>query len=120
MSVRVYLPTTRAGLASLVAGEDWASVQQRSGDLVVAEGDSEDEEYAALMTAADASTALVVAAEEPGLRRVVVVAEVDGSGSPVVLGDVVAVHLDTEDRAVDADPDDDLAWFAPEELGHLA
>lgn len=120
MSIRVYLPTTRAGLAALMAGEGWTSAQQDSGARpLVAEGDSEDDEYAALMTAADVSTALVGAAAEPGLRRVVVVAEVGAVDDLVALGDVVAVHLDTEDRAADADPDDDLAWFAPEELAHL-
>ena len=30
--------------------------------------------------------------------------------------DVVAVHVDTED---DADADDDLAWFATQEIGDL-
>lgn len=120
MSTRVYLPTTRSALDALVAGEDWAAVQQRLGaEPVVATGDGEDEEYAALMTAADASTALGVAAGEPGLRRVVVVAELPSPDAPVALDDVVAVHLDTEDRDADADPDDDLAWFAPEELPHL-
>lgn len=120
MTTRVYLPTTSTGLAALVAGDDWSAVQQRLGaEAVVAEGDGEDEEYAALMSAADASTALAVAVDEPGLRRVVVVAEVPAVDTPVTLHEVVAVHLDTEDRTADADPDDDLAWFAPEELQHL-
>lgn len=120
MSLRVYLPTTRAGLVALVNGDDWVSVQERLGaEPMVAEGDGEDEEYAALMTAADASTALVLEAGEAGRRRVVVVAEVEHADAPVTVRDVVSVHLDTEDRATDADPDDDLAWFAPEELSHL-
>lgn len=120
MSVRLYLPTTPTGLAALVAGDEWSAVRARFGaEPVVAEGDSEDEEYAALMTAADASTAVGAAAGEAGLRRVVVVVEVDGPESPVTLREVVAVHVDTEDRDADADPDDDLSWFAPEELPHL-
>lgn len=120
MSVRLYLPTTRAGLAAIVSGEEWAAVRQRvGGEPVVPEGDSEDEEYAALMTAADASTALVTDAAEVGLRRVVVVAEVGQADAAVTLREVVAAHMDTEDRDADADPDDDLAWFAPEELRHL-
>lgn len=120
MTTRVYLPTTRGGLAALVSGDDWSAVQQRLGaEPVAAEGDGEDEEYAALMSAADASTALALASEEPGLRRVVVVAELPTVDTTVTLEDVVAVHLDTEDRGTDADPDDDLAWFAPEELQHL-
>ncbi|GGD15393.1 DUF6912 family protein [Nocardioides daphniae] len=118
MSVRVYLPTTRAGLAALVGGDDdWRAVA--GAEPVVAEGDSEDEEYAALMTAADASTALYETLGEAGRRRVVVVAEVASPDAPVGLGDVASVHLDTDDRAANADPDDDLAWFVPEELQHL-
>lgn len=120
MSTRLYLPTTPAGLRSLVHGQEWAAVQPGlRGEPVVAEGDSEDEEYAALMTAADASTALGAEAGEAGLRRVVVVAEVASADAPAALRDVVAVHMDTENRGPDDDPDDDLAWFAPEELAHL-
>lgn len=120
MSVRLYLPTTRAGLAVLGAGGDWAGYQRDLGvEPVVAEGASEDEEYAALLTAADVSTAVVTRSGEAGLRRVVVVAEVDDAKTPVTLRDVASIHLDTEDRGADADPDDDLAWFAPEEVPHL-
>ncbi|QCX26787.1 DUF6912 family protein [Nocardioides jishulii] len=120
MSVRVYLPTTRAGLAALVTGDGWQERRVSEGaEPVIAAGDSEDEEYSALMTAADASTALYDVTGEPGRRRVVVVAEVASADAPVTRDDVASVHLDTEDRTPDADPDDDLAWFAPEELTHL-
>jgi hypothetical protein len=54
----------------------------------------------------------------PG-RRVVVVAEVDSAVAPISLSDVVAVHCDVEDRPPDADPDDDLAWFATQEIPGL-
>ncbi len=49
----------------------------------------------------------------------VVVAEVPTADAAVSLADVVAVHCDTEDRAAGADPDDDLAWFATQEIGDL-
>jgi hypothetical protein len=111
---RLYLPTT---LERLRTG--WADGALEPGpDVVVAEGDDEDSEYAALMTAADASTALLAGAG----RRVVVVAEVAGpeaAGRPVPLKRVVAVHADTAERPADADPDDDLAWYATQEVPDL-
>lgn len=112
--MRVYLPTTLALLAEQHA-EDAVVV---TDDLVVAEDDSEDAEYAALMTAADASTVLLAGAG----RRVVVVAELDqepGPGWTIPLKRVVAVHADTADRPADADPDEDLGWFATQEIPDL-
>lgn len=112
--MRVYLPSTLALLAEAhAAGETVVG-----DDVVVADDDSEDAEYAALMTAADLSTALL---DGPG-RRVVVVAELDREPEPgwtVPLKRVVAVHADTEDRPADADPDDDLGWFATQEIPDL-
>jgi hypothetical protein len=111
---RIYLPLTVAGLAAADAD---AGVDA-TDDLVVAVDDSEDEEYAALMTAADASAALL---EGPG-RRVVLVAELERVPEP---GDRiprkrwVAVHADEADRPADADPDDDLGWFGVQEIPHL-
>lgn len=112
--MRAYLPTTLALLA-----EQHAAGHVVVGDgVVLAEDDGEEAEYAALMTAADASAALLDGAG----RRVVVVAEVDREPAP---GDtlpmrlVVAVHADTEDRPADADPDEDLAWFATQEIPFL-
>uniref|UniRef100_UPI003F4BC3BF DUF6912 family protein n=1 Tax=Nocardioides sp. SYSU DS0663 TaxID=3416445 RepID=UPI003F4BC3BF len=87
-------------------------------DRLVAPDATEEGEYAALLGAADASAALL---EGPG-RRVVVVAELDDAADPdgkVVLQQVVAVHADVEDRAPDADPDEDLAWFATQEIPFL-
>ncbi len=116
MTVRVYLPTTIARLA-----EEHAEGAFRVTDDVVvlaAEDDDEEAEYDALMTAADASAALVAG---PG-RRVVVVAELDRepeTGWTIPLKRVVAVHADTEDRPPGADPDDDLGWFATQEIPHL-
>jgi uncharacterized Rossmann fold enzyme len=112
--VRVYLPSTLARLAEQHAG----GAVVVTGEAVVAEDDSEDAEYAALMTAADASAALLAG---PG-RRVVVVAELDKEPEPgwtVPLKRVVAVHADTADRPTDADPDEDLGWFATQEIPDL-
>ncbi|WP_181310250.1 DUF6912 family protein [Nocardioides campestrisoli] len=119
MSGRLYLPTTRAGLGRLVATGELPEDELAPEGPVQAEGEDEEAEYAALMTAADLSTALAATRAEAGLRRVVLVAEPGHPAGPVRLSDVVAVHLDTEDRDEADDPDDDLAWFAPEELPHL-
>lgn len=116
MTVRAYLPTTIARLAE----EHDQGAFTVTDDVVVLEtdGDDEEAEYDALMTAADASAALLGG----GGRRVVVVAELDRepeTGWTIPLKRVVAVHADTEDRAADADPDDDLGWFATQEIPHL-
>jgi hypothetical protein len=109
VTVRVYRPATLADLARLVEDGELPA----STDVVVAPDDDEETEYDALMTAADLSGELLGG---PG-RRVVVVAETDGGDAPVRLEQVVAVHADT---AEDPDPDEDLGWYAPSEIGHLA
>ena len=109
--MRVYVPTTAAGLAALA---EEGSLPP-SADRYVADGDSEEAEYAALMAAAADSSALLGG---PG-RRVVVVAEVSDPDGAVPLRDVVAVHADPADRPADADPDDDLAWYATQEIDSL-
>jgi hypothetical protein len=108
---RSYLPTTLCLLA-----EDWAADGPRVVDPVVADDDAEKTEYAALMTAADASAELVSGLPDGRRRRVVVVVETTGSDGPPAWRDVVAVHVDSHD---DADPDDDLAWWATQEVGDL-
>jgi len=107
---RVYLATTRDGLAALHAGD-----VLDAADRVVAPDADEESEYDALMTAA----VLAAGLGGPGGRRVVVVAELAGTDDPVAITDVVAVHCDTGDRSPDADPDDDLAWFATQEIPDL-
>jgi hypothetical protein len=108
MSVRVYVPATFELLADLQRdGELPASV-----DRFEAADDSEEAEYSALLDGADASRALIGG---PG-RRVVVVAELPSYDGAVPLARVVAVHVDTRE---DADEDDDLAWFATQEIPHL-
>jgi hypothetical protein len=107
--MRVYLPTTMAGLARL--RDDGAL--PASAERYVADGDAEDQEYAALVAAAVDAAAL-----GPG-RRVVVVADVSDADGAVALSDVVAVHADPEDRPADADPEDDLGWYATQEIDGL-
>lgn len=109
--MRVYLPTTLAGLARLRDdGELPASVER-----YVADGEGEEQEYAALVAAAADSAALL---DGPG-RRVVVVADVADPDGAVPLRRVVAVHADPEDRPVGADEDEDLGWYATQEIGDL-
>lgn len=114
---RIYLPATRTLLAEWYA----AGEVPLGEDGFVAPDDNEESEYAALMTAADASADLLAG---PG-RRVVVVVETPDEGpddhppATVPLRLVAAVHADLEDRPVDADPDDDLGWFARQEIPDL-
>lgn len=132
MSVRVYLPVSAADLAGLVA-ERRLPGPRRAHAVTSAlreawpEGDDDGWEYAALMAAASES--------RDGRRRVVAadVGEVaavdlpDGSeGEPaptlvevthdVVWRQVAAAHVDVVDGA---DEDDDLAWFATQEIPDL-
>ncbi|MDT0184291.1 hypothetical protein Q9S36_29265 [Microbacterium sp. ARD31] len=108
---RRYLPTT---LPRLAAARDADGPEVL--DPVVAEDDAEETEYAALMTAADASAELLGGLPDGQRRRVVVVAETTTAGASVAWRDVVAVHADDHD---DADPDDDLAWWATQEIDDL-
>jgi hypothetical protein len=109
--MRIYLPTTLAGLARL---RDDGSLPG-SAERYVADGDSEEQEYAALMAAAAESAEQLAAAG----RRVVVVADVADPDGEVPLRDVVAVHADPADRPAGADPDEDLAWYATQEIDAL-
>ena len=109
--MRVYLALTRTGLAELHRSGSLPDTTER----VTAPGDDEESEYDALMTAASLSADL----GGPGGRRVVVVAEMADADGPVAVADVVAVHCDTADRPDGADPDDDLAWFATQEIPDL-
>jgi hypothetical protein len=108
---RCYLPTTLPRLA-----EEWDGPGPGVTDAVVAADDGEETEYTALMTAADASADLLTGLPDGHRRRVVVVAETASTDAPVTWRDVVAVHVDDRD---DADPDDDLAWWATQEIGDL-
>ena len=105
MTVRVYIPTTLTDLAVHHA----AGVIPESDEKFTAADEDEESEYLALMTAADASAELLGGVG----RRVVVVAEVPDLAGSVPMSLVVAVHADTDDFT---DPDDDLPWFATQEI----
>jgi hypothetical protein len=105
---RVYVPTTLAALAKHV---DDGYIPD-SAERFVSPGDEEESEYAALVAAAEASQELL---DGPG-RRVVVVAEVVDVDGTVAMEQVVAVHADTDDEH---EPDDDLGWFATQEIQYL-
>jgi hypothetical protein len=119
---RLYVPATVRTLAELdrdgflVAGED---------DVVVAPDDSEDNEYDALMTAAETSAGWASDLPPGERRRVVIVAEVGnlptGPSARVELREVVAVHADDSDAGALTDPDllGDLCWYATQEISDL-
>lgn len=106
MSVRAYVPATFDLLARF-----HADGEVPTAGAVEAADESEEAEYAALLEAAEASHAM-----SGGGRRVVVVALVPYIGAVAAMREVAAVHVDTEDGA---EPDDDLAWFATQEVPHL-
>ena len=108
---RVYVPATLTDLARYAAD----GLVPSSADRLVATGDDEESEYAALSEAATESSALL---NGPG-RRVVVVADVVDADGEIAMSAVVAVHCDTRDRPPGADPDEDLAWFATQEIPEL-
>jgi hypothetical protein len=109
--VRVYVPTTLAGLAAYVRADAVPSTAER----FVAADETEEAEYEALDEAARAAAGLL---DSPG-RRVVIVAEVDDEDAAFGLRRVEAVHADTDE----VDPGDDdlpeLAWYATQEIDDL-
>jgi hypothetical protein len=109
---RLYLPAVLADLATLEAAGRLAL----PGGAVGAADDTEDAEYDALVAAAESSAALVAGLGAGLRRRVVLVVEVAGSPAEIALSDVVAVHADPAD---DTDPDDDLGWYATQEIADL-
>ncbi len=112
--MRVWVPLTLADLAAHHAAGEVPRGQER----LVADED-EESEYAALVEAAALSAALLLEQGDPGGRRVVAVAEL-GPGAdpdgPIALRHVVAVHADTR---AGAGHDEDLGWFAPQEVPAL-
>lgn len=136
MTERVYLPVTQEQLAELVRSGSLPA--GAAGHAVTAtlrrdwpDGSEEEWEYAVLHRAAQ-DCADRVGAGGPR-RRMVLVAEVervdDGGGAgdaadptaitvvdAVSLTQVAAVHADADDHA---DPDDDLGWYATQEIPDL-
>ncbi len=103
---RVYLPLTLDGLAEVVE----AGVAGAELERFVAADDAEESEYLALMSAADASTAM------GSRRRVVLVAEVDDEDAAAPRRTWTAVHVDAGE---DHDEDDEPGWFGIQELGSI-
>ena len=116
MSVRVYVPLTSTGLAGLVAegrlpGPFRAHAVTDALRVEWSDGDEEGWEYAALMAAAGTSAQLRGGDEAP--RRYVVAADVPWKN-------VASAHVDTADWGErGADEDDELAWFATQEIRDL-
>lgn len=130
--MRVYLPTTSTGLAAVAAAREVAAPVR--GHAVTEalrrawpEGDEEQWEYAALRAAAADSLLLRSPGDRPR-RHVLAVDVAEAVPAPgedptvvevthdVPFRDVAAVHVDTRD---DADEDDELAWFARQEIADL-
>ncbi len=109
--MRIYIPTTIAGLEAYVRSGSVPSTAER----IVAADDTEEAEYEALSEAADAAAGLL---DEPG-RRVVLVADVTDEDTAVPMELVDAVHADTDD--IDPADEDlpDLGWFGTQEIDDL-
>ena len=157
----MYLPATIGMLRKLVSEGKLQPVGATGFALTPAlresyvSGSTEELEYVALLDAGRASLRLLADDEKERPRRVVISVDVDNAttrpdldagvvrlAGPVVLDDVAAVHVDTEEaedavrtaaNLIDAadlgDPDaefvlgdaedHELAWYAPQELPFL-
>ena len=109
-STRHYLPTTRDELASWYDAGQVPATEQ----FFVPPEDSELGEYSALMDAADHSATL----SGGDGRRMVLVVETTGVAAqePMAWRLVVALHVDV---AAGANPNEELAWYATQEIGPL-
>ncbi len=104
---RVYVPAT---IALLRAWHQAGAVPAGAFDEAYeAPDETEEGEYAALMSAADASAGLGAD------RRVVLVVDA-GAAAPVPLAEVLAVHADEKPYQ---DPEDDLGWYGVREIPDL-
>ncbi|BBH16707.1 hypothetical protein Back2_09940 [Nocardioides baekrokdamisoli] len=109
---RIYVPATIDELSQWHAA---GSVPAAAfADAYEAPDETEEGEYAALMSAADASAERLAG---PGRRLVLVVDA--GAAAPVPFREVLAVHADLDERPADADADEDLAWFGVQEIPAL-
>ncbi|WP_220699211.1 DUF6912 family protein [Nocardioides cavernaquae] len=135
MTVRVYVPLTRAGLAAVVAdgrlpGPFRAHAVTESLVAEWPDGDDEELEYAAMAAAGDASWAIRGPDDPP--RRYVLAGDVPDAvpvdGEDLTLVDVAAdlpwkrvssAHVDAHDIAEADIEDTDLAWFATQEIASI-
>lgn len=136
MSVRVYVPLSGSELAELAAEGRLAGprvVHAVTEELRSAwpEAEQDDWEWAAMLAAGEDSWARRTATDRP--RRTVVAADVaEVSELPeaesatavritadLVLKRVASVHVDTQNVTGTPDFEEDLAWFAVQELPHL-
>lgn len=109
---RIYVPATVEELAQWHGAA--AIPASAFEDAYEAPDETEEGEYAALMSAADAAHERL---DGPGRRFVLVVDA--GAAAPVPFREVLAVHADLADRPADADPDEDLGWFGVQEIPAL-
>jgi hypothetical protein len=136
VSERVYVPLTSATLSALVA-EGRLAGPLRAHAVTEAlraewpEADEESWEYAALMAAA--ATSATARGSDEVARRYVVAADVPAVSpvpgedptlvdvaADVVWKNVASAHVDTTDWGPGGpDEDDDLAWFATQEIRYL-
>jgi hypothetical protein len=109
---RVYVPATVELLTAWhTAGEVPAAAFEEAFE---APDETEEGEYAALMSAADASASLLAGAGQ----RIVLVVDAYAA-APVPMRELLAVHADAASRPAGADPDEDLGWFAVGEIPDL-
>lgn len=113
--MRLYVPATLDLLAQWHAASEVPAADPGVLGGFEAPDETEEGEYAALMSAADAAAELLGG---PG-RRVVLVVDAASSDGPVPARQWQAVHADLGDRPVGADPDEDLGWFATQEIPDL-
>lgn len=104
--MRLYIPAT---LEQLRAYRDAAAIPEVA-ERVTAADESEEAEYLALMTAADASAAM------GAQRRVVIVADRPIEYGEIFWSELVAVHADGEPFT---DPDDEPGWYGVQEVAAI-
>lgn len=115
--MRLYVPTTLELLARWHAAGAVPAEDPGLLGAFEAPDESEEGEYAALMSAADASAELLAG---PGRRVVLVVDTSSSTPTDAVRARAwQAVHADLADRPAGADPDEDLGWFGVQEIPDL-
>ena len=104
--MRLYVPAT---LALLNQYRENATIPA-DVERVVADDETEDAEYLALMTAADLS------AERGTRRRVVIVVDRPVEEGAIPWSEIAAVHADAVPFT---DPDDEPGWYGVQEVANL-